>query len=203
MASEHDIGKAFLRFERVGLHIALQADLFETLEEQRQAIADEWYELFQYVETTLFNAAVPIVLKNCTFWPKPVEMMNAIDAARRELAAPGQKRDDKAAAPVRELDPETKAMISRVMASHSFAERMEIEQEVIDAARSYFPQIGEKLIRENYCEFRQLADQRKAMQADSFGQVMQGRCLVPRLDSRGFVILSVAPIGSSEKRGAA
>ena len=202
MASKDDITRAFLRFDRLGFHVALQVDLFKTLEEQREAVTAEWHDLFQYVETSVFNAAVPIVMKNSTFWPKPVEMMAAIDEVQRNKVAE-KKEADKGPVHYRELDPAVKDMISGVMEKHAFAHDMPIESEVFDVAHSFFPEISERLVRLNYCEFRQLADQNRAMLADNFGQVMQGRCLVPRLDARGFVTLVVSQMGVAGKRGAA
>lgn len=196
MASKKDVRDAFKLFDRLGLHLP-KSDLFKSPIEQREVMSDDWAELFCDVEPWLFHAAAKVAVKKCKFWPSPAEMMAAIDELRPDDAKVNRY-------PVipsvkgRALDPAVRSMIDQVLRGHEFAQELPIDQDVIDVAREYFPDIGMDLIRKNYCEFRQLADQKKTSLAEQFGEVVQGSAWVPRLDRYGHVVMAVARQAKSE-----
>lgn len=197
MASKQDIARAFGRFETCGLR--MPDSLIYSPAEQREMLIEEWSDLFAYTEGANFMLAEAVVLKSCKYWPKPAEMMAAVDEVKRNFTVTAKRNSENAYVKPVELDPAVRKLIADVIAHHSFAETMEIEKEVVDEARSYFPQISDTLIRQNYCEFRQLADQRKRILVDSTGRTLNGFRKVPRLTTNGFVILEVRTI---ENKGA-
>ena len=181
---KNEIRTAFGRFDVCGLKPP--DNLIYSPLELREAMADEWEDLFKYTEPSLFLAAVPWVLKNCKWWPKPSDMMAAIDEIKRSTLAAKRREEPKQEPTARELDPNVKRLIADVLHNHTFAQTMDVEKDVIDEARAYFPHMSGDLIRKNYPEFCALADQRERILNN---QNERGHRQVPRLDPRGFVML--------------
>lgn len=183
MANAQDVAKAFARFEAVGLQ--MPTSLVYSAAEQRAVLIEEWVDLFKFTESSLFMASVPLVLKNCRFWPKPFDMAEAVEEIKRSTLA-AKKREEPKQPSSRELDPSVKKLIADVLQNHSFAQSMPIEKDVTDEARSYFPGISDELIRKNYPEFRMLTEQRDRLFNDPSAR---GYRLKPRLNPNGAVIL--------------
>lgn len=99
----------------------------------------------------------------------------------------------------KQMSPFARELMDRIFSNGSFSGLVDVEPEVVQIARKHFPDIGQDLILQNYAAFRQLAEQNRECGAAQFGDVVKDVRLVPKINSRGGVSLSVVQVGGGNE----
>lgn len=155
LLTEH-ISQAFIYFDKIGFK------RITSCEAEEQELEKLWHDLFKKLKPELFASACQKAVLRCRYWPKPAEVMDAIDELNQEvnskipeqLPAPAVKRDI------------SKERIKKLMAAVNSGKAMQWAKEqdnteIINFAKSRYPDMSENQILKNYLEFWQLLQSNK------------------------------------------
>lgn len=155
-----DIGKAFYRFEILQLG-EKKDNIFDdgkaenrknAKTELRKAQIEEWYDLFNVLEISVFESAVDSAVKTCKFWPSLAQMLEFVDEAQRRY-------DEKIRQEIKDREAKqehahtikinTKTLLADMRAGRIMKPDNLVNTDVVALARKYFPEMSMERIEEN------------------------------------------------------
>ena len=118
-----------------------------------------WLEAFDRIDDAIMLEAFALTMKRCKYFPVIADIQESIDTIKAQKRV---VREDTARLGVgKNYDSPMAAKIFDVIAkmdTKKFVAEMEVEKEVVNYARIKFPNISERLIKENYLEIRHAID---------------------------------------------
>lgn len=178
LLTEH-ISQAFIYFDKIGFK------RITSCEAEERELEKLWHDLFKKLKPELFASACQKAVLRCKYWPKPAEVMDAIDELNRginskipeQLPASAVKRDVS--------KDRLKKMWDALESGKAMAWAATLDNtEVLAFARNLYPDMSGMNILKNYIEFWQLLQSSKGYTEHKY---------VGYLDKKsGYIRLSVA-----------
>ena len=115
-----------------------------------------WLEAFDRVDDAIMLEAFALTLKRCKFFPVVADIQESVDTVKAQRRV---VNDDRLKLDVGKnydsLMAKTVFETIAKMNTSKFVAEMVVEKEIVEFARYKFPQISERLIKENYLEILQ------------------------------------------------
>lgn len=153
--SLEDIQKCFIYFDHLGFKRPGDSPLFEEFTEF------EWLEIFKDIPQDKFIQAYKIAAKNIRFFPKPIDIFEAIEEIK-QINQP-QYKQLPPAQPKQDISQER---IKKLMAAVYSGQAQKwlkdnVDPQVINYAKELYPDMSEELIIHNYGQFSWLLESSK------------------------------------------
>lgn len=147
-----------------------------------------WLDAFENVPDDVMMTAIRLTLQRCKYWPTIADINTSI----KELHETIKPKKIKQLPPdVDRTDKRVKYLLDAVHDGRAaeYIQTFEIEPEVMNIAKSYFPEISEATVRKNYPEIYTLLEQ-KTMCHGCFGVDAcpnGGYMLMPKMMQTGWI----------------